>query len=52
MPKNSVKHGTNADLFGDVDGQHVCTESNTAGQPLKSGCCGRHREKRGREKMK
>lgn len=39
MPKNSVKHGTNADVFGGVDGQHVCTESNTAGHPWKSGCC-------------
>lgn len=49
MPKNSVKHGTNADVFGGVDGQHVFTESNTAGQPLKSDCCGRERK---REKNK
>lgn len=38
MPNNSVKHGTNADVFGEVDGQHVRTESNMAGQPLNSGC--------------
>lgn len=31
MPKSSCRHGTNADVFGGVDGQHV--KSNTAEQP-------------------
>lgn len=37
MPNNSVKHGTNDDVFGEVDGQHVRTESNMAGQPRNPG---------------
>lgn len=43
MPKNSVKHCTNADVFGGVDGQHVRAESNTAGQPWKSDCCAKRK---------
>lgn len=46
MPKNSVKHGTNADVFGSVDGQHVRAESNTVGQPWKSDCCEERKRKR------
>ena len=52
MPKNSVKHGTNADVFGDVDGQHVRTESNIAGQPWKSFCCRERKKERKKNKNK